>query len=292
LSLDRLTSSESKMLAIVFGDWSAVTFDDFNFGEMFSYIGSSTKETRRFKDICMHIVDVMTLTHPVLGRATLIAQMDIITANIDKAVDYEMYGQQGVSEAKFRQLGIDAINRFFVDLGRLVDQSRIVTVTGAPPVTANDVFKLSYEPAAGTPEWQSNERTPIFSSLMESAAALLTRAVQVKLRANLVDSLETPPTKSGAAKPTGAAAGAADPAGRIPKKQRVTGQPQEAGADATPKSGLLDKPRKMNPQPTRKGRSLQKCHFNPATTLPPNILREGPSLRGAPSVPPFSISFS
>jgi hypothetical protein len=121
-------------------------------------------------------------------------------------------------------------------------------VTGAPPVTANDVVKLSYEPAAGTPEWQSNERTPIFSSLMESAAALLTRAVRVKRRANLVDSLETPPTKSGAAKPTGATAGAADPAGRIPKKQRVTGQPQEAGADATPKSGLLDKPRKMNPQ--------------------------------------------
>jgi hypothetical protein len=69
----------------------------------------------------MHIVDVMTLTHPVLGRATLIAQMDIITANIDKVVDYESYEQQGVSEPKFRRLGIDAINRFFVDLGRLVD---------------------------------------------------------------------------------------------------------------------------------------------------------------------------
>ena len=247
-SLDRLISSESKMLAIVFGDWSAVTFDDFNFGEMFSYIGSSTKQTRRFADICSHIVDVMTLTHPVLGRTALTAQMDIIAANIDKAVDYEEYGEEGVSEAKFRQLGVDAINRFFIDLGRLVDQSRIVTLAGAPPVSADDVIKLSYEPATGTPEWQSNDRTPIFASLMQSASALLTRAVTVKRRANLVAALETPPPKPGAAKPTGAAGGAADSAGRIPKKQRVAGQTQEPGDEATPNSGLLNHPRKLSSQ--------------------------------------------
>ena len=247
-SLDSLILSESKMLAIVFGDWSAVKFDDFNFGEMFSYTGNSTKETRRFADICALIVDVMVLTHPVLGRTTLKSQMDIITANIDKAVDYEAYAEDGVSEAKFRQLGVDAVNRFFIDLGRLVDQSRIVTLTGAPPVTADDVVNLSYEPAAGTPEWQSNERTPIYASLMQSASALLTRAVTVKRRANLVAALEAPPATPGAARPAGAAGGAAGPAGRIPKKPRVAGQTQEPGEDATPNSGLQDHPRKLSSQ--------------------------------------------
>ena len=249
--LSSLTSSTAKMLAIVFGDWSLITFDDFNFGTKLPYLGSSTREQTRYQKICAHIVDVMILVHPVLGRSTLEAQMAIICDNIDKAVLYEEYQEPGVTEANLRTMGVAAINRFFVDLGMLVDQSRIVTLTGAPPVTALDVVELTCEAGDDVPEWQSDDAAPIFASLMATTKAGLQRALAIKRRSALFGAAAPAPGPAPA--PPG---GALPP---IPKKKNLA-QAQDPGADGTDKANLLTVPRPLSAPMSWKRFASMPCH--------------------------------